>query len=222
MCVALMLRQALGAVRQLVREPYHLESDVQLFDALAEFGPVAGLYRRMVSDLDPSQRAHLESLTRRPVDLESLAALPEGTLGRAYIDWLSSNGLVYDYFLQAFPPSRARLERNWVMLRFAKTHDLHHVVLGLQASVPEETALQVFNLLNFREPYGAASVVGLPWLLWVYREHGVRSTLDLMRRVVPWSWRLPNLFAFPFEDHYADDLVDVRRQLGIPEQGILA
>lgn len=219
--MGLQLRQALAATVRLVREPYHLESDVKFFDALAESAPLVALYRAMVEGLDPGQRAHLERLTRQTVDPDALAALPDGTLGRAYIDWLDANGLVHDYYVDAYPPVGEKLDRNWAMLRFAKTHDLHHVVLGLSAGVPEETALQVFNLFNFREPYGVASIVGLPWLLWVYRQHGVVTMLDRVRRVVPWAWRLPNLFAFPFEEHYADPVVDVRRMLRIPAGGVL-
>lgn len=217
--MGLKLRQAVGTLPDLFRDPYDLPRVVELYDALSTWRPIEGLYALMVGGLDAGAQEELARLTRQPVDVDALAALPEGTLGRGYVDFLERHGLAHDYYLQAYPPSRATVEANWVMHRFAKTHDFHHVLLGASADLPDEIGLQVFNILNFGEPFGAASVVALPFVMFRYGQR--RRTLRAVARLARAARRIDNVFLFPWERHYATPVTALRARFGLPADGLL-
>ncbi len=217
--MGLKLWQAVGTLPDLFRDPYDLPRVVELYDALSSWRPIEALYALMVRGVDADTRAELAALTRQPVDVHALAALPAGTLGRAYVDFLAHHGLTHDYYLQAYPPSRATVEANWVMHRFAKTHDFHHVLLGASAELPDEIGLQVFNVLNFGEPFGAASVVALPFVMFRYGER--RRTLRAVLRLGRAARRLDNAFLFPWERHYATPVTALRERFRVPANGLL-
>ena len=213
------LRQALGTLPDLFRDPYDLARVVELYDALSTWAPIELAYEAMVRRLDPTTRSELAALTVEPVDMDALLALPSGTLGRGYVDFLERHALAPDYWTQAYPPARATTERNWIMHRFAKTHDFHHVVLGASASLPHEIGLQVFNFLNFGEPYGFASVGALPFVMLRYRAR--RETLGAVWRMGRAALRVENLFVFPWERHFATPVTELRARLGLPADGLL-
>ena len=213
--------QLARASARLALEPYHLPSIVEAFDALAEFRPMVSLYERMLGGLSQAGRDHLEALSRRPLDLDACRAMPEGTLGRGVAHFLDDNGLYEDYYARAYAPVVDKLERNWVMLRFARTHDFHHVVTGLPPDIPGEMALQIINTLNFREPYGLATVALAPWSLFVYRSSGVRQTLSTIVRALWRSRGAQNMFVFPWEEHLETPVVELRRMLGLPAAGLM-
>ncbi len=213
--------QLARASARLALEPYHLPSIVEAFDAVAEFKPMVALYERMLGGLPQAERDHLEALSRKPLDLDACRAMPEGTLGRGVAHFLDDNGLFEDYYKRAYAPVVDKLDRNWVMLRFARTHDYHHVVTGLPPDIPGEMALQIINTLNFREPYGLATVALLPWSLVVYHRAGVGKTMSTIVRSLWGSRKAQNMFVFPWEDHLETPVVELRRRLGLPEAGLM-
>lgn len=214
------VRQIAAAVPGLLVEPLSLPHIVRLYDGLIGAAPVRRRYRRMVDPLDLATRRHLARLTAEPIDLDALHALPESTLGGAYARWMRAQQFSPTYYREVFPPSAATIEGDWVVHRFAKLHDLHHTLLGVSCRPAHEFALQVFHWLNFGEPTGAATAVSLPWLVTHYR--CPRETAAALRRLVPAALRLPNLLWFPYEEHLADDLADLRARLGLPAAGALA
>jgi ubiquinone biosynthesis protein COQ4 len=214
------LRQLLGVTPRIVADPYDLPAVVCVFDALSEFGPVVAGYERMVAHLGADERLSLEALTRAQLDFDAMERLPDGTLGREYMRFLATYGLAREYHLQAYPASARTFDANWVMLRFAKTHDFHHVALGLDAHLPDEIALQIGNWVNFREPYGIASVVLLPYVLLRYAGQGLRI-LNSMWRTIPQVGRVENLFTFRWEEHLETPVVELRERLRIPVTGLV-
>ncbi len=219
--MAIRVRQLLGITPRIVADPYHLPAVVCVFDALSQFGPVVAGYERMVSHLSPDERRELGALTRAPLDYDAMERLPDGTLGREYMRFLATHGLARDYHLQAYPPAARTFDANWMMLRFAKTHDFHHVALGLDAELPDEIALQIANWVNFREPYGIATVALLPYVLLRYASKGPLRILRSMWRTIPQVARVENLFTFRWEEHLETPVVDLRLRLGIPATGLV-
>jgi hypothetical protein len=75
--------------------------------------------------------------------------------------------------------------------------------------------LQVFNLRNYQEPFGALALASLPYAALV------RGDAPGMIREMVRGWRLgrdlPNLFLSPIEELLALDLDEARARLGIPE-----
>jgi ubiquinone biosynthesis protein Coq4 len=185
---------------------------------MAEWPPMQWAYARMVAALSPEEREELRKKTLIPLDLAALRAMPKGSVGRAYADYLDEHGYFADYYLRAWPASRETFERNWVMLRWAKTHDFHHVLLGLSGEDPDEIGLQIFNLINFGEPWGAATLLGLPYILLRYKRPLL--TLQRVKATVGAGRHMESVLVFPWEDQLLTPVVELRRRFGLPEGGL--
>ena len=100
-------------------------------------------------------RAHFATLPRgtalreKPrighLDLQVLAAMPEGTLGHAFGTHMLERGLDPN----AIPSLPAEEEWQYVLAHVYETHDVWHVVTGFDTDVPGELGLQAFNLAQF-------------------------------------------------------------------------
>ncbi|MGI8492367.1 MAG: Coq4 family protein [Acidimicrobiales bacterium] len=98
-----------------------------------------------------------------PLELSELAALPAGSLGRAYHDWIVDNNLTaaiatnYREFHQIL--DKAGMldgmpeDMKYAVLRGFQTHDFLHVLTGYDSSGRGEIALQAFCLAQLRFPY---------------------------------------------------------------------
>jgi ubiquinone biosynthesis protein COQ4 len=102
----------------------------------------------------PEGRALLidrSSLTETLADHEALAAMPDGSLGRAYLDFSRRHDLDPHALIaaeHAMSRDYARLDplRQWVSDRLTVMHDLWHVVVGYDATHAGESALMCFSL----------------------------------------------------------------------------
>ncbi len=98
-----------------------------------------------------------------PLDLERLRALPTGTLGRTYHDWIVDNGLTaqiamnyrqfHDMLVANGQLDGMPEPMQYAVLRGFQTHDFLHVVTGYDASGLGEIALQAFCLAQIQFPY---------------------------------------------------------------------
>lgn len=156
----------------------------------------------------------LELLCERPsidsahVDLDRLRALPEGTLGRAYVRYLDDNNLDPDMF-QAPPTLPTALA--YVSKRLRQSHDVWHVLTGYTPDVPGEIALQAFTYAQTGAPAsGLIAVAGA--LRWAPQRRGlIRETVRGYRR----GKRARFLGSVRWERHWDRPLADVRGDLGI-------
>ena len=192
--MALKIGQAARSIPGLLRDPFGLPNVIDLYDGLADF----------------------RYLTCERVDRAAMRELPEDSVGRRHLAFMDHHGYVEDDYLKASRSSTGAFENHWTMLRFARIHDDHHTVLGIPVSVDDEAALQVFNTVNFGEPSGWAA---LPFLV---LRHG--SPLRMAHRIAvcaPAGLRLPEMFTFPFERRSGTPLRDLRRELEVPEDGLM-
>lgn len=89
---------------------------------------------------------------------EELERLPEGTLGRAYADFLRSNRLLpYSEYAGRRP---ARDDAGYLKERARYLHDVAHVALELGTDLPGEAALNAFLLAQIPSPVSAFIVAG--------------------------------------------------------------
>ena len=103
-------------------------------------------YERLAEDLrrdDPEGRRLLDERKTIDVDLDALARLPRGTLGREFVRFLRDNGL--EPFSYTHPVST---DGQFLYKRYRETHDLHHVVTGYGADPLGEIELQAFYCGN--------------------------------------------------------------------------
>lgn len=149
------------------------------------------------------------AIDRASVDFDRLRALPADTLGGAYVRMMDAKGLSPDIFKS--PPG---VEPNlaYVAQRIRQTHDLWHVLTGLETDVPGEIALQAFTYaqLGLRLSF-VLTVFGV--LLFGLRHP---RTLGLVRTWYRAGRGAPLLLAMRWEARWERPLAEVRAALGLP------
>lgn len=162
---------------------------------------------------DPTGRRILRErprITSKTLSVDMLRRLPEGSVGRAYVDWLDREGVS--------PDTRSEVryiddeECAYVMQRYRECHDFYHAVTGLPIVREGEVALKAFEFANTLLPMTGLSMfaagtmkprerrrfwsIYLPWAL----RNGVRS-----KEVINVYW----------EEQLERDVADLRAELGI-------
>ena len=145
------LRRGLLALRQLRRNPN--DTDAALTAAV---WLNAGRLPRLAREFDATPEGcalmrERPSIDAEHIDLDALGRLPEGTLGREYVQFLTSRNLSPEIF-QA--PRELRDEAcRYAAQRVRQTHDLWHVLTGYDTDVIGEIELQAFTYAQLRMPF---------------------------------------------------------------------
>lgn len=218
--VGIRLQPILRTLPGLLKDPFDVYLGVEFMHGIIDTPMVRAAFAQMLVGVDAAERAHLERLTRTPIDYDALAALPEDTFGGAYQRFLQSAGFDPEFHAKVYPPCVDGLERNWVYARFARLHDMHHVMLGIGLSPQEEIALQLFLFVNTRDPVAMGFAGGFPYFTGRYGKIGF--TLAETRRLIRAGRALPNLFRFPYEEVFDQPLAAVRARVGLPAAGVAA
>lgn len=203
-------RHALAALAKVLADPERTDQ-VLVFSVYANAGTMRDRIHLFLDD--PAGRRMFDEqrmIDARSVDLDALGALPSGTLGRAYADFLRRHQLSPDVF--EAPPEEIRDPAiAYVIQRLRQTHDLWHVVTGYETDPGSEIALQAFTFGQLRAP--SSLVLALAGSL---RAGRVKPSLVLeVAHAMRAGSRAPSFAAFPWEDHWRTPLSAVRELLGI-------
>ena len=205
--------RALRSLSRILANP-EATDEVLVFLQLANSG---ALRRRAAAFFaDPRGRklyAEQRKIDSRTVDLDKLIALPEGTLGHAYAAFLRSRGLTPEVFDDA-PEGVTDPQLSYVIQRTRQTHDLWHVVTGCETDPAGEVALQAFTYAQVHAP-GNAILAIAGALKGVRQKPGILRDIVTLYRTGARAQRLP---VFPWEDHWATPLTEVRTMLGLPSR----
>jgi ubiquinone biosynthesis protein COQ4 len=186
-------------------------------------GPALAAMRRRLA----ATPAGADLLRTRPrirfddADVAALAALPEGTFGRAYAAYLSAHGFS--------PLERAEVrcevsagggastsaeeaaELAYILQRYREVHDFWHVLAGLPPSVLGETAVKWLEMVHTGLPAAALSALVAPARLAPAERAALRTLY------APWAVRCGkgavDLMAVRYEDLLALPLAEVRDRL---------
>lgn len=208
-------RAARGVVR-LTKDPTRLEEVFRLAAAIESpdiAERIAAEFRR-----DP---IHAEAMDARPrlgaIDLARLRALPEGTLGRTFGDFMEKMGLD--------PEDLEKIEKvesdfDFVRAHLRETHDVWHTATGFGVDVAGELGLQAFYLAQFRSPLASLLLmVGFANTLFFSMDDR-----DARMRAIVRGWllgkRARTLFGVRWAEQWARPLADVRRELGIEADAV--
>ncbi|KAJ6789483.1 hypothetical protein PWT90_00284 [Aphanocladium album] len=164
---------------------------------------------------DPTGRRILRDRPRissKTLSMTHLRTLPEGSVGRAYVDWLDREGVT--------PDTRSAVryiddeECAYVMQRYRECHDFFHAVTGLPIVKEGEVALKAFEFANTLLPMTGLSMLAVTtmkkqergrfwniYLPWAIR-NGVRS-----KEVINVYW----------EEQLERSVEDLRAELGIEQ-----
>jgi ubiquinone biosynthesis protein COQ4 len=148
-----------------------------------------------------------------PLDLEALAALPEGTFGRAYARFMQENAL--SPFILTDAIDETTRERNVFGIRYATTHDMIHVLTGFDTSWAGELGVLAFAVAQRYTGWQRFGYV-LAWVLYpFFSRFRVRALLAAARRGNALGRRARCVLAVRLEEQLDRPIDEVRASLGI-------
>lgn len=207
------MRRAVRALVKILADPEQTELVLEFSNLINAGQRDERLHLFLDNPAGAALYAEGRALDSTTIDLDQLATLPEGTLGHAYARFMRSHGLTPDVF-DGPPPEVHDPRAAYVIQRIRQTHDLWHVVTNAETDPAGEVALQAFTFAQLRAP--SAGILAAAGTL-----RGARHSRQLVRDTVEMyrmGLRAHALAVFPWEDHWATPLAQVRSQLGLPEQ----
>lgn len=219
---ALRPREAWNALKALLADPEETGHVFTIVRALSGKTLLKG-YNRFAAT--PTGRRILDEereLLCALRDRDRLRSLPDGSLGRRYLEFVECENLSADGLVEASaqdqPPMNPGLARYAFRLR--DMHDLWHITCGYGRDVSGEACLLAFTVAQTRNP-GLALIV-VAGALKIARESGDRRIF----RAIWSAWRIGRraawLPAADWERLLARPLETVRAELGVTEPVVYA
>ncbi|MFO0573145.1 MAG: Coq4 family protein [Polyangia bacterium] len=209
--------KALKGFVSILRDPDDTPSIFDITNGLRN----TAAFQRMLATMrrDPEcARQIAERYQGPPPDLEVLARLPEGTLGRCFAERMLAQGLKVVFYPE-FPVVD---DLSYIEMRLRSTHDVWHTVTGFGITPAGELGLQAFMLAQLDAPLPAAligggllrSLIGEP-------PPGLetRTILAEVARGFELGLAARPLFAQKWETGWDRPLIEWQRQLGLPVSG---
>jgi ubiquinone biosynthesis protein COQ4 len=166
--------KAMGHFRNLVRDKEDTAQVFHIFDCLPRRDFIDEV--RTLTESAHGRRL-MQSEPFLPTMLDdhaTLEALPEGTVGRAYVDFMKREGLsAIGLFEESFKMGRVRHDdqMQWVIDRMRDTHDLLHILTGYGRDALGEQCVLAFT-------YGQQKSLGNLFIAWA-------GALEIKRTVKP-------------------------------------
>ncbi len=205
--------RARAALQRLLANPDDTQQVFVIISALSGHSPQRMLRRLARDDTGARLLARKSNLLPLLLDRQRLRSLPEGSLGRAYLAFVESEGITADGLVQASqvrePDADPDPELEYLRGRMRDTHDLWHAVTGYKGDLIGEAGLLAFTLVQTRNP-GIGLIVAAAFLRG--RELGVRREIG---RGFARGLRARWLVGFDWEQALERPLEEVRRELRI-------
>lgn len=208
--------QALSAIRALLRDPDDTKQVFRIIDALSGRSGER-LFARFKQTptgarILAERRALLKTLSNR----EALLALPEGSLGRVYADFVAREQISADGLVEASVEGGRSLDigeqRRLVGDRLRDMHDLWHVVTGYGRDLLGEAALLSFSYAQTRNR-GVGFIVAVAWFK--ARSAEARPFRELLRSAYRRGKQSAWLPAADWETLLTRPLAEVRAELRV-------
>lgn len=209
--------RAARALRALFANPDETHHVFEIIDALQ--GPALGRLHRRLRRSAQGRRLLAECPDLVPIlsDRERLRSMPEGSLARAYLDFVESEGITAAGLVDASEraqrpgePAELAWLRNWLR----DTHDLWHTVLGYRGDLIGEAAILAFSYHQTGN-WGVGIIASLAWV----KLGRVTPPAIGARRVVVEGRRrakhMPWFVEVPWHQWLPRSLEEVRRELRV-------
>lgn len=147
------------------------------------------------------------------VDLDELGALPRGSLGREYAEFLRANELEAFRISDRIGPELLR--RNMFIARYSLFHDVFHVLTGFDTSPAGELGVWSFVAA---QRYSAGHWLAVLAALLIYPFLAPRQILTQwrnLRRGIRMGRRAATLITVPFETMWERPVAQLRRELSV-------
>ncbi|KAK0763908.1 hypothetical protein N5P37_003298 [Trichoderma harzianum] len=151
-------------------------------------------------------------ISSKTLSIPALRALPENSVGRAYVSWLDREGVS--------PDTRSPVryiddeECAYVMQRYRECHDFYHALTGLPTVREGEVALKAFEFANTLIPMTGLSMLAVATLKPAERRRFFSVYMPWAVKNGVRSKEIINVF---WEEELERDVDDLRRELGIEQ-----
>lgn len=207
---------AARAIRATFANPEDTKQVFKVIEALQ--GPALMRTHRRLRQSETGRRLlrTRPNLLEQLCDRDRLAALPEGSLGRAYVEFVDSEGITADGLVEASLVAQpiADPELAWVRDWLRDTHDLWHVALGYRGDLVGEAALLAFSHTETGN-WGVGAIAAVAWLKLGRVTHPSLRAREIIvdgRRIAQHAaWFLD----VPWHEWLNRPLAEVRRDLGV-------
>ncbi len=148
--------------------------------------------------------------------LESLAALPTGSLGHDFYRLIADNNFSLEVLdreaagLQGMPPAQRYLN-----LRILQMHDVWHLVGGFRTTILQEVAISSFSLAQFGHTY-SAMLIGTAATSALFNS---MEAFGLSMQIISEGWlhgrTMPSFMAIEWENEWHLPISEIRTRHGI-------
>jgi ubiquinone biosynthesis protein Coq4 len=179
----------------------------------------------------PGAKEFLEEHFFAPqITLEELGAMPPGSVGRGYYDFLTENGLeknlatnykmLHDFMAKSGQLDRMPDDLKYAIIRGFQIHDLLHVVTGYTPKPLDELALQAFCLAQLQFPYFGMWMSTTTTRMTFLAPQSIVPVMDAISRGWQLGRSVANLQFERWEDSFGEPLVTLRARYELPAEGI--
>lgn len=210
--------RALVALTRLFRDPNDTEQAFRVVQALDGVHGERLLARFAATETGARLLAERPSILAALSDRAGLSALPEGSLGRAYLDFCDRVGITPGGLVEASQleeRDRLHADLRYLADRLRDSHDLWHVITGYRTDLLGEN-----SVLAFTAAQTGSAGVGLLAAAGYLRSYRLpASTGEAGRELVRIAWHRGKcaawLPAVAFEELLDRPLDEVRARLGV-------
>ena len=145
-------------------------------------------------------------------DLEQMAAMPKGSLGWCVQRRLEKLNLSFLVNQSQVPESQT--DEDFIAIRSARLHEIHHTILGLPITVAGEAAATAFYASTGSMPFDIGILSS--WMLrGAYAPSERRLIWDGIGFGIAVGQTVPELFSPRWEDGWERSIIDWQHELGI-------
>ncbi len=190
-------------------------------DSLDEF------YGERYPGIQSFDTAEMEALWKEryfppPYDLNALEKLPPNTLGYVYASHMKHHHLTPDFYIQYRKMDDEGIRKffnqkiRYIRFRISQTHDVWHVLTGFDISSLGEAGLQGFYFGQFHSGFSVfIYLISLLASLAARQYDSLEKALELFYKGYVSGKHAKFILPVKWEEHWAEDIDDVRRQYNI-------
>ena len=200
-----------------------------LFNDWWEGAPADAIAKYVAAIEDHPEQGPLaqEAWYAQTFSVKQLEGYAPGTLGEAYLRFMTDNDLVerlalgyrelHEEFeasgkLDAMPPIL-----RYKVLRGFQTHDLHHVLTGCDATPFGELTLQAFQLAQQDFPYSAMWIAVITGHMALVDPHMIKPAMDAITNGWAMGRRARSIQFVKFEQMLDQPLAELQTQYGLAQ-----
>lgn len=205
---AKILARFFSALAEIVRDPQATDKVVDVAMDISQEAQVFGAPEFLD---DPRLEGRGHHMPEQHIDLEALGALPEGTLGRAYADYMRAHG----FTVESLNRGGHDFEFSHMLVHLSTSHDIWHVLTNFNPEPAGEAGLQAFGLAQFDKRFAPVILAAVLLNGLLYQPSDLPRRVQAIRAGREMGARARWLIGVDWSGYWARPLDEVRAEFGL-------